>query len=365
MSYGLRRYETLHRLWWLVFFLLCLFWASLLPGFSSAPSQPMATLSDLGKLDFWTGLEGIGITSAVSVLAGGKQDGVKEPARAGQDSPAPSGLAENIALVGGALLFFTRVGVLFLILRLVWLVVQWTGRYMLQLVMSEIRGLEPSDRGGTGTGADSLLSVQALDARIRRSVFSFFLHPFIRLRLTLSGIHGHASPENVLEKERRAVEADWRILYGSWGPYRWMLWIIPILGLAQTVLLLVAQFNGLGLLSQKEALGAVKPLLDPNIQNHVMDTLRPVLSLLLPLLQAVGLVFFFQLAAAVLRNFEELYLSSLDAFIYDKLLSRLPLGGSDVGFVLETLQRQIRDLGAAVSRMEKKVLAPTGGDRSR
>ncbi|MDR3555309.1 MAG: hypothetical protein P4L55_11185 [Syntrophobacteraceae bacterium] len=364
MSYGLRRYETLHRLWWLVFFLLCLFWASLLPGLTSAP-QRAASLSDLGKIGFWTGLKGIEITSAGSGLVRKTQIGTDDQALSADDSSAPNVLNEDISAVGGWLLFLIRVAVIFLILRLIWLIVQYAGRYLLQLFMSEIRGLEPSERGGTATGADAILPVQALDARIRRSVLSFVLHPFIRLRLTLSGFRGPICPENVIERERRAVEADWRILYGSWGPYRWLLWILPILGLVQTVLLLVAQFNGLGLMSQKEALSSVKPLLDSNIQKQIMDTVKPTLSLLLPFIQAAGVAVFLQLAATLLRFFEELYLSSLDAFIFDRLLSRLPVGGNDTAVILEMLQRQIKEFGAALGRLEKRLLAPTGGDRLR
>lgn len=360
MSYGLRRYETLHRLWWLAFFLLCLFLAGFLPSFTSAP-QRTPSLSSLGKLDFWTALQGVGITSAGSGVARETQAGTDDESQPDRQN----GFNDNIAMISGALLFLIRVGVIFLILRLVWLVVQYSGRYLLQLFMSEIRGLETSVRGVAGRGAESLLPVQELDARIRRSVLSFVLHPFIRLRLTLSGFHGNVSPENVFEGERRAVEADWRILYGSWGPYRCLLWILPVLGLAQTVLLLVAQFNGIGLIAQKGALNAAKPLMDPAVQKQIIDTLKPTLSLLLPLIQAAGVAFFLRFASILLRHLEELYLSSLDAFIYDKLLSRLPVRSNDAAHILEMLQRQFKEFGAALERLEKKALSPLGVERQR
>ncbi|MGC9194268.1 MAG: hypothetical protein ACP5IL_02300 [Syntrophobacteraceae bacterium] len=365
MSYGLRRYETLHRLWWLVFFLLCLCVASFLPSLGSA-SRRGPSLADLGKLSFWTGLEGVGITSPGPVLAGAGQVGADDPARSDQDPSGKTGLSDDISMVGGALLFFIRVGVIFLLLRLVWLVVQFVGKYLLQLIMSEIKGLEPSERGGAATGADfSLLPMQVLDARIRRSVLSFFLHPFIRLQLTLSGVRPNASPENVLERARRAEEADWRILYGSWGPYRCLLWSLPILGLAQTVLLLIAQFHGMAVLSSGQAGGSVKPLVNADIQKQILEIVKPTLDLLLPLIQAVGVVFFLQLASIFVRSCEELYLSSLDAFLYDKILSRLSYGGNDSGLILETLQRHLRELSAAFVRLEKKVTLPMGGERLR
>jgi hypothetical protein len=68
---------------------------------------------------------------------------------------------------------------------------------------------------------------------------------------------------------------------------------------------------------------------------------------------------FFQLAATLLRYFEELYLSNLDSFIYDRLLSRLPLRSKDTVLILETLQQQFRELDAALKRLEDKVLSPS------
>ncbi len=292
---------------------------------------------------------GLSIISAGPVESSGNKAGTDEESQTGEESAAQNSMNDNIALVGSALLFLIRAGVIFLLLRLVWLVVQYGSRYLLQLFMSEIKGFDPA-----GKGAESALAVQALDARIRRSVASYVLHPFLRFKLTLSGFHANVSPESVLEKERRAVEADWRIMYGSWGPYRCLVWILPILGLAQTVLLLVSQLSGLGPASQKAALSAVKPLMDSSIQKQILETAKPVLSLLLPLIQAVGVAFFLQIGSTILRSFEELYLSSLDALIYDRLLSRLPVkGGGDAAVIVEALHRQFREFGAALARLEK------------
>ena len=159
------------------------------------------------------------------------------------------------------------------------------------------------------------------------------------------------------------VEADWRILYGSWGPYRCLIWVLPILGLAQTALLLIAQFNiassAFALLPQKEALQAAKPMVSFTVQKEILDTIKPTLNLLLPLIQAAGMAVFFQLASTLLRYFEELYLSNLDSFIYDRLLSKLPIRSHDTILILETLQQQFRDLQAALKRIENKVLSPS------
>ena len=94
-------------------------------------------------------------------------------------------------------------------------------------------------------------------------------------------------------------------------------------------------------------------------QKEILDTIKPTLNLLLPLIQAAGVAIFFQLALTLLRYFEELYLSNLDSFIYDRLLSRLPLRSNDTVLILETLQRQFRDLQASVKKLEEKIFSQT------
>jgi hypothetical protein len=216
---------------------------------------------------------------------------------------------------------------------------------------------KPSTAESAGTRQELVFPVQALFDKIGRSPLSFALHPFIRLRLLLSGFPKNFSLENLFEKERRLVEADWHILYGSWGPYRVLFWVLPFLGLAQTVLLLVAQFSvGLSALtsvSQKDTFDAIKPM------KEILDSIKPTLNLLLPLIQAAGVAIFFHLASTFLRYLEELYLSNLDSFVYDRLLSRLPLRSNDTILILETLQGQFRELRVALKRLENEVLSKT------
>jgi len=369
MSYGLRRYETFHRLWWFVFFFICLFLAWCSDSFTPVPRQT-PQLKDLGKAHFWTDLQGIGITSPGPEHSRGKQDQPDKGARPqtgistspdkskqpSQPSAGQDDSRDNIESVSGLLLFIIRAGIIFLELRLLCLVVQYAGRYLLQLLMSETE-----DRGPRTSEQTSLSSSMLLAARIRRNPLSYVLHPFMRLRLILSGFEKNGSSEELFEKERRVVDADWRILYGSWGPYRCLYWVLPILGLAQTALLLIAQFNvassGIALLPQKEILEAAKPMADFAAPKEILDTIKPALSLLLPLIQAVGMAVFFQLAATLLWYFEELYLSNLDAFIYDRLLSKLPVRSTDTTLILETLQQQIRDLNASLRRIEDKLFS--------
>jgi hypothetical protein len=75
------------------------------------------------------------------------------------------------------------------------------------------------------------------------------------------------------------------------------------------------------------------------------------------LIQAAGVAVFFRLAFTLVRYFEELYLSNLDAFIYDRVLSKLPMRSTDTTLILESLQQQIRDLNASLRRIEDKLFS--------
>jgi hypothetical protein len=375
MFHGLRQYETLHRLWWFIFFLLCLVVARYSVSFNSGHRQS-PELKDIGKAGFWTGLQGIGMTSAGPDYSKAKQDQPDKGARPQSDKlsnqdrskqlPEPStgqgDHRDNIQLVSHMLLFFIRAGIIFLELRLFWLLIQYAGRILLQLFMSADKQSGALKREQARTGQETLFPIQVLVARIRRSILSFILHPFIRLRVMFSGPQKNLSSEELFEKERRVVEADWRILYGSWWPYRCLSWILPLLGLTQTVLLLVAQLgassSGLAGAPAKEALESAKPLLNLSAQKEILDSIKPTFNLLLPLIQATGIAVFFQLAFTLLRNFEELYLSNLDAFIYDQVLSKLPLRSNDTILILESLQQQFRELNAALKRLENKIFPP-------
>jgi hypothetical protein len=364
MSYGLRRYETIHRLWWFVFFILCLFLARYSQVFTHVPRQG-AEFKDLKRIDFWTGLQGICMTSPgpERSVAGQDRPGRSVGKPASEPSAGRDDFQDNIELVSSTMLFLIRAGIIFLELRLIWLLVQFAGRYLLQIFMSENRDPKSIQREPGRGRPEPLFPMQAFAEKVRRSPLSFFLHPFIRLKLMLSGVQKNISAENLFEKERRVVEADWNILYGSWGPYRVLFWVLPILGLVQTILLLTAQFNlsssAVAVVPQKEAIDAIKPMFSLSPQKEILDAIRPTLNLLLPLIQAAGAAIFFQLASTLLRYFEELYLFNLDSFIYDRLLSRLPLRSSDTIIILESLQGQFRDLQAALKRLENKILPQT------
>jgi len=54
---------------------------------------------------------------------------------------------------------------------------------------------------------------------------------------------------------------------------------------------------------------------------------------------------------------EELYLSNLDSLLFDRLLSRLPFQSNDTLIILETLQRQFKELHAALKILERTIHA--------
>jgi hypothetical protein len=350
---------------------MCLVLASFSPGFTQAQRQA-PELKDIGKIGFWTGLQGIRMTSFGPESPRDKEDRQgrgsspqtgrpTDPAKSKQASDPSSGqndYRDNIGLVSRVLLFIIRAGLIFVGLRLFWLLVQYVGRWLLQLFIYES---EQPGKFITRSDQEPESPLFVLAARMERNLLCLVLHPFIRLRLMLPGSQRRFSSEELFEKERRVVEADLRILYGSWWPYRSLFWILPVLGLAQTVLLLIDQFgassSGLALLSQKDVLDAAKPI--ASVQKELVDIIKPTFNLLLPLIQAAGMALFFQLVATPLSYLEDLYLSNLDALIYDRVLAKLPVSHNDTILILETLQRQFKDLSAALKRLEGKVLPPS------
>src|ERR1039458_6412041 len=96
MSYGLRRYETIHRLWWFVFFILCLFVARYSHGFTHPPRQG-PELKDLRKVDFWTGLQGICMTSPSPEDSRAKQGRQNQAARPQPDKSDVPGMKKQLS----------------------------------------------------------------------------------------------------------------------------------------------------------------------------------------------------------------------------------------------------------------------------
>ena len=76
---------------------------------------------------------------------------------------------------------------------------------------------------------------------------------------------------------------------------------------------------------------------------------------MLPVVQLTLLSVSLGLAYAFLIRAERLYLANLDASLYDQMLSELPLRSSDTILILESLQKNFRDLQVVLKRLEAEL----------
>jgi hypothetical protein len=354
MEYGLRRYELIQRLLWFVFFLLCLFVANFTQSDSKYPPAANVQLKDLKTLHFWTGMQGILPAPPPADVSRGKLDQPEiapspdpkkqTPAdkKTPQAKPAESAQTQrDVEGIGRFMIFLIRAGVFFLLGKLIWLLVQHAARYGLTYIMSEnVKSPVTVKPENKPISPESIFPRQLLLDKIRQVPLYFFFHPFQRLRLMLSGSQKSVSSEELIEKERRIVDTDWQILYNSWGPLRWLFWILPALALAQTAWLILLQVH-----------------IASSTQKELLDSIQSIPVVLLPLAQIAGVVLFFKLALGLLRRMEELYLSNLDALIFDRLLSKLPFQSNDTVIILETLQNQFNELTNGLKRLERLIFA--------
>ena len=146
-----------------------------------------------------------------------------------------------------------------------------------------------------------------------------------------------------MEKERRIVETDWQILWNTWTPFRWILWVLPLLAMVQTSLLLYLQ---------------VEPILTG--KKELQDILAPMFGSLVPLVQIITLALVLNLASGLTKRLESLYLSNLDPLFYDRFLSRLPFQSSDTVILLDAMQKHFQELHNILRRLEQAV--PAGKD---
>jgi len=357
MEYGLRRYEAIQRLVWFLFFVLCLAAAHYTKNDSNYPTVSNVQLKDVKTLRFWTELQGILPAPLPAEVAKGKLD-QSEPLQA-QDSrkqaqapadkkavPTGNKHAESeqnqrdVEYMGRFMVFLIRAAAIFLAGKVLWLLVQHLARFGLTFIMSgnakSLESAKPEKK--QPISPESILMREILLGKIKRVPLYFFFHPFQRLRLMLSGSQRSVSSEELIEKERRIVDTDWQILYNSWGPLRWLSWILPVLALAQTAWLILQQVH-MASANQKE----------------IIDSIQSIPVVFLPMAQIAGVVILLKLASGLLRRMEELYLSNLDALVFDRLLSKLPFQSSDTIIILEALQHQFDEVHAALKRIESIV----------
>lgn len=324
MEYGLRRYEASQRLAWLLFFLACLglaYWYSINgtggpPAGTSrpAPFQPEV----LKSIEFWLDLRWI----------------KGEP-------------------FGRFMTFLVTVAFVFLAGRCLGLILQEVGKNLVAYLLRRYVGIAPERPEATprptGRKQASSFPPEALIRKADNLVLLVLFHPFRRLKVMLNSPRGVLSLEGLAERERRISETDWDILWGSWTPFRWLVRFLPLVALAQT-----------GWLLQQALLPALSGQRDLN------ELIGPAFSALFPLLQVIFLCLCFSVASALLKRLESLYLSGVDALLYDQFIARMPYQSSDTMILLEALQRNFQELHAALRRLERSLgEGKTGPERER
>jgi hypothetical protein len=313
MEYGLRRYEAVQRLLWFLFFLLCLALAYPFGRSHHVTSMVLASgspLLDPKSSSFWI---------------------------------QTNWLADGSA-VGFAIVYLVWVQIVFLVGRALWLIVQYGAEvFVKNMLDSTVSKSEVHSRallGQVSANVEKVFPVDILTRKMGGIPLGFLLHPFQRLRMMVSNPHGTLSAEELSEKERRIVETDWQILWTSWAPFRWILWVLPLLALIQTSLMLSVQ---------------VGPILTG--RKELQDILAPMFASLVPVVQIIALAIVFNLLSGLMKRLENLYLSNLDTLFYDRFLSRLPFQSSDTVILLDAMQKHFHELHDLLRRLEQTLPA--------
>lgn len=266
------------------------------------------------------------------------------PQRGVKTSPGPGsneerGADPSVKLIPGAIAFVIRAILYFLAGRIIWLTTQFVGEYFLKdLLTSNVKKPAPRVNPAPGLAAekaDRAFPTQLLLKRIDQIPLGFLIHPFQRLRMVLSNPQGALSSEDLNERERRIVETDSEILWGSWTPFRWLVWTLPFLGLVQSSWLLYRQ---------------LLPVLTGT--RDIQHAFSAMALCSVPLVQVIVVTIVLRLAFGLMGRLEDLYLSNLDALLYDRFLCRLPYQSSDTVVLLETFQRHFQELHRVLRRVE-------------
>ncbi len=314
MEYGLRHYEAVQRLFWFLFFLACVAIAhpvakSYLAGFTHLPPTPTGGPFDpLKNTAFWFQLDWL----------------------------------RRETLLGFVIVFLGWAALLFLAGRAIWLIVQFVGELLVKRILTDTLRNHSIRTKSTFTNSptnwERLFPAEILLAKVSRFPLPLLFHPFQRLRLMFANPVHPVSAQDMIERERRIVEADWQVFSGSWAPFRWLVWPLPLLALLQSVWLFYIQ---------------LQPALTG--QRELMETFHSLIGNLVPVAQVCALAVILQLTAGLLRRIEELYLSNVDDLLYEHLLSRLPFQSSDTVVVLEALKQHFLELRQLIRTLEQPV----------
>jgi hypothetical protein len=309
MDHGLSQYEARERLIWFLFLLLCLLLAlpALWIHLAGAPRAPVipTTSEALKSYAFWSQRHWIYIGPLGKVLA-----------------------------------YLAWVAVLFISLRFLWLIAQFIGKRSLIGLLADLTSSLKSRQAAKSS--DSTGEVQKKPYAGYAQMLSrlnipsrFLLHAFRRARFTLLSSPGMLFTEGLLERQKRLSDVDRQIFRSSWAAFRWILRLLPILAVLQSFWLIYPETQlFLGKQSEFE---------------QFANAFWPAI---LPVVQLTVLAVFLGLASALISRVESLYLANLDASFYDRMLSELPIRSSDTLLILESLQKNFRELQNSFKRLE-------------
>jgi hypothetical protein len=251
----------------------------------------------------------------------------------------------HVKPLGGWLVYLAWVLALFVGGRLLWLVLQYFGKWVLSRTFPETDA-QSRHRAGSGTATMTDLIVQRKvpdpllrwSQGLRKNLLRFVFHAHQRALFTFGNPHGALMADELLDRQHRLAEIDWQIMNGSWAPFRWILRLLPLLGLFQTFWLIYQQ---------------IQPVLVGH--KDIQELATTLLPSVLPFVQIMVLILVFGLGYGLVSRLENLYLANLDALLYDRLLSTMPIRSSDTILILEALQKHFREVNQMIERLERSV----------
>lgn len=320
MQYGLRYYETSQRLWWFVLLLFCFLVAY------PASKGYVALSASLPRLQ----VEGIQIDTFKTLEFWKQKQWISE-------SP-----------LGQVIVYLALVAYYYWLARLAWLVLQWVGKELMHWGLKSALKDAP-DQARTGSnwqGADPavLLNNEALRKVAGPVALRWIFNAHKRLHLLLLGGSRVPSSESLMQRESRLESVDWQLLSGSWEPYKWIVRLLPLLGVAQSGWILYLH---------------LQPVLDGGRELQTIPAVA--LISLIPVVQVVVAMVALSLAQGLLERLENFYLAKLDALFYDRLLSRLPLQSSDTVLLLKAMEKHFERLHKVLNKLERKLSGQQDG----
>jgi hypothetical protein len=309
MDHGLMQYEARERLIWFLFLLVCLLMA--LPA-------------------VWIHLAGVPHTPVIQTTS----EAIKSYTFWAQRYWV------HIGPLGKVLAYLAWVAILFILIRLLWLIAQFIGKSSLLSKLGEM--MSSLKNRQTTKPWDSTTEVQkkpyagyALMVSRLNDPLRFLLHAFRRAQYTLSSGPSMPFTDGLIERQQRLSDMDRQLFKSSWTAFRWILRLLPILAALQSFWLIYSE-----------------TLLFLGKQSELEQFANAFWPAMLPLVQLTILAVFLGLASAFMSRVEGLYLANLDASLYDQMFSELPIRSSDTLLILESLQKHFRELQAALKRLE-------------